>query len=328
MAGRDWHEIQDGNRRPSGEVARLNYELKFFAIQPMKREHMLPKISRRAKALVVAVSAVFLMLPAFVVAQSAGDTAGSGGGFGKIDPTPPTGVTPDQIVAKMSAKETEYKKALANYTWTQDIKEQTLLEGKVDGEYHVIYNITFDSQKNRTERVVFAPQNTLERIIMTENDVQELEHKDAYPLTEDDIARYDLSYVGRQKVDELDTYVFEVTPKVMDMKRRRFQGRIWVDQEDSQIVLSSGKFVPQNEKPGHEDLSPPFTTYREQVDGKYWFPVYTHGDGVLHFHASKNSPSEDIHIREIIKYTDYKQFGSSFRIVDTEEIKADAKPSK
>jgi len=283
---------------------------------------------RRARPLLVAISAISLLLPCAVLAQSIGDTAGSGNGFGKIDPAPPTGITPDQIIAKMSAKETEYKKALANYTWTQDIKEQTLLEGKVDGEYHVIYNITFDSEKHRAERVVFAPQNTLERIIMTENDVDELEHKDAYPLTEDDIARYDLSYVGRQKVDELDTYVFEVKPKIMDMKRRRFQGRIWVDQEDSQIVVSSGKFVPQNEKPGHEDLAPPFTTYREQVDGKYWFPVYTHGDGDLHFRPTKNSMTEDIHVREIIKYTDYKQFGSSFRIVDTEEIKPDAKPSK
>jgi hypothetical protein len=283
---------------------------------------------RRNKFLITAVSAIFLFPASVISAQSAADSAGSSAGFGKIDPAPPTGVTPEQIVAKISAKETEYKKALANYTWTQDIKLQTMLEGKVDGEYHVIYNITFDSAKHRAERVVFAPQNTLERIIMTENDVDELEHKDAYPLTEDDIARYDLSYVGRQKVDELDTYVFDVKPKVMDMKRRRFQGRIWVDQVDSQIVVSSGKFVPQSDKPGHEDLAPPFTTYREQVDGKYWFPVYTHGDGDLKFRASKNSMAEEIHVREIIKYTDYKQFGSSFRIVDTEEIKPDAKPSK
>jgi len=293
----------------------------------MNREHMITRSPSRVGILVVAMAAILLLLPGCGWAQSSGD-AGSGSGFGKIDPAPPVGLKPEDIVAKMSAKETEYKKALANYTWTQDIREQTLTNGKVDGEYHVIYNITFDSQKNRAERVVFAPQNTLERIIMTENDVQELEHKDAYPLTEDDITRYDLSYVGRQKVDELDTYVFDVKPKVMDMKRRRFQGRVWVDQADSQIVLSSGKFVPQNEKPGHEDLSPPFTTYREQVDGKYWFPVYTHGEGELHFHASKNSMSEDVHIREIIKYTDYKQFGSSFRIVETNEIKPDAAPKQ
>jgi hypothetical protein len=289
---------------------------------------MISQLSRRAGLLAAAVCVAGLLLQPSPVRAQSDDSTTTASGFGKIDPTPPTGLTPDQIIARMSAKETEYKNALANYTWTQDIREQTLLDGKVDGEYHVVYNITFDSKKNRTERVVFAPQNTLERIIMTENDVQELEHKDAYPLTEDDIVRYDLSYVGRQKVDELDTYVFDVKPKVMEMKRRRFQGRIWVDQDDSQIVLSSGKFVPQNEKPGHEDLSPPFTTYREQVDGKYWFPVYTHGDGELHFRASKNAMSTDIHVREIIKYSDYKQFGSTFRILDTTEIKPDAEPQK
>jgi hypothetical protein len=283
----------------------------------------------RAKLLSAGSCLLFLLLTYSAGwAQDISAPTGNDSGFGKIDTTPPTGVKPEEIVVKMSARETEYKKALANYTWTQDIREQTLLNGKVDGEYHVIYNITFDSEKHRSERVVFAPQNTLERIIMTENDVQELEHKDAYPLTEDDIGQYDLSYVGRQKVDELDTYVFDVKPKVMDLKRRRFEGRVWVDQDDLQIVLSSGKYVPQNNKPGHEDLSPPFTTYREQVDGKYWFPVYTHGDGVLHFHASKNSMSEDVHVREIIKYTDYKQFGSSFRIVETNEIKPDADKPK
>lgn len=263
-----------------------------------------------------------LALPASSAAlpQSNSPDSGSASGFGKIDPAPPSGgLTPQQIIVQMSAKETEYKKALSNYTWTQDIKEQTLDGKKVDGEYHVIYNVTFDTQGHRVEKVVFAPQNTLQRIIMTENDVQELEHKDAYPLSEEDINQYDLTYVGRQRVDELDTYVFDVKPKVYEKKHRRFEGRVWLDQQQGQIVLSSGKFVPQEDKPGHEDLAPPFTTYREQVDGKYWFPVYTHGEGTLHFHASKYSLSEDVKIREIIKYTDYKQYGTSIRIIYPDE---------
>jgi hypothetical protein len=260
-------------------------------------------------------------------AQTNSSNSGDASGFGKLDPAPPAnGVKPDDIITQMAKKESEYKNALANYTWTQDIKEQTLDGKQVDGEYHVVYNVTFDAGKRRVERVIFAPQNTLQRIIMTEHDVEELEHKDAYPLTEDAVTEYNLTYVGRQKVDDVDTYVFDVKPKVYEMKHRRFEGRIWIDQQGLQIVVSSGKFVPQEERPGKEDLAPPFSTYREQVDGKYWFPVYTHGDGVLHFRASKDSMTEDIHVREIIKYTDYKQYGTSIRIIYPSEENGGRKP--
>jgi hypothetical protein len=260
-------------------------------------------------------------------AQNNSSDSGSASGFGKLDQSAPlNGIKPEDILSQMSRKESEYKNALANYTWTQDIKEQTLDGKKVDGEYHVVYNVTFDADKHRVERVVFAPQNTLQRIIMTENDVQELEHKDAYPLTEDAISEYDLNYVGRQKVDDVETYVFDVKPKVYEKKHRRFEGRIWIDQQGLQIVVSSGKFVPQEERPGKEDLAPPFSTYREQVDGKFWFPVYTHGEGVLHFRASKDSMTEDIHVREIIKYTDYKQYGASIRIIYPSEQNGGKKP--
>ena len=270
--------------------------------------------------------AFFLMASSASLGQSNSSDPSQAAGFGPIDPSPlPANTPPDVILAKVGAKETLCKQALAKYTWTQDIRESTMDGKKVTGEYHVVYNITFDSQEKRAERVVFAPMDTLKDVIMTQNDVDELEHKDAFPLTEENLNNYDFSYVGRQKVDDVDTYVFDVKPKVLDKKRLRFQGRVWVDQQESQIVLSSGTFVPQDNRPGHEDLSPPFTTYREQIDGKYWFPVYTHGEGVLHFHSSKYSMSEDVHMRQIIKYSDYKQFGSSIRIIyPSEEQKLQA----
>jgi hypothetical protein len=277
-------------------------------------------------ALVPLCLALLLFQSSALLGQSNSSDSQSSSGFGPIDPASPEGgMTPDQVIAKMSAQESQSKQALAKYTWTQDIIQQTLDGKKVTGEYHVVYNVTFDSQGHRTERVVFAPMDTLKDIIMTQNDVDELEHKEAFPLTEEAITNYDFSYVGRQKVDEVDTYVFDVKPKVLDRKHLRFQGRIWIDQQGFQTVISSGKFEPEDTRPGHEDLAPPATTYREQIDGKYWFPVYTHGEGVLHFHASKNSMSEDVHLRQIIKYTDYKQFGSSVRILGPDELKQQSK---
>src|SRR5438046_1166375 len=113
-------------------------------------------------------------------------------------------------------------------------------------------------------------------------------------------------------VDELDTYVFAVAPKTIEKKQHYFQGKVWVDQQDYQIVLINGMTVPQDTRRGHEDLQPPFTTYYEQVDGKYWFPTYTKAEGVLHFSFDAGG---DVHMRNIVKFTDYKQYHTSSRII-------------
>jgi len=134
-------------------------------------------------------------------------------------------------------------------------------------------------------------------------------------LTTEDQPKYNIDYIGRQKVDELDTYVFAVAPKTFVKNQHYFQGKVWVDQQDLQIVLINGKTVPQDTRRGHEDLQPPFTTYYEQVDGKYWFPTYTKAEGNLHFTAGDGSLSQDVHMRNIVKFTDYKQYHTSARII-------------
>ncbi len=238
-------------------------------------------------------------------------------GFGKLDPAPPTGISADEIVKKFAARESEFAQARNDYTFRQTVKVDTLddVSGKVDGEYQIVTDITFSPDGKRDERVVFAPQNTLERIMLTPADADEVEHRLPFVLTTDDLPHYDVKYVGRQKVDEIDTYVFEAGPKVIEKNHHYFQGRVWVDQQDLQIVLINGKTVPQDTHPGHEDLQPPFTTYYEQVDGKYWFPTYTKAEGILHFAAQNGALSEDVHIRSTVRYADYKRFRTTSRII-------------
>ena len=151
--------------------------------------------------------------------------------------------------------------------------------------------------------------------MMTPADFDEIEHRLPFILTTDDLPKYDVTYVGRQKVDDLDTYVFDAGPKTIEKNQHYFQGRVWVDQQDLQIVLVNGNTVPQDTRPGHEDLQPPFTTYYEQVDGKYWFPTYTKAEGILHFAAAEMGSRQDVHMRSIVKYTDYKQFHATSRII-------------
>jgi hypothetical protein len=251
------------------------------------------------------------------VANPDGAAAQEASGFGPLDPTPPAGMTPEQIIEKFGARESEFKKARENYTFRQTVKVDTISEdtNRVDGEYQQVTDITFNNDGKREEHVVFAPQNTLERVLMTPTDFDEIEHRLPFILTTEDLPKYDVVYLGRQHVDELDTYVFSAGPKVLEKGKHYFQGKVWVDQQDFQIVLINGKTVPQDTRRGHEDLQPPFTTYYEQVDGKYWFPTYTKAEGNLHFAAQSGALSQDVHMRNVVKYSDYKQFHATSRII-------------
>ena len=237
-------------------------------------------------------------------------------GFGTLDTSQPTGIAVPQIIQKMGAVESEFEAARQQYTYRQTVKMDTISEdtNKPDGEYQQVADITFDDQGRRTEHVVFAPQNTIERVIMTENDLKDIEQRLPFVLTTEQLPQYDLTYLGKQKVDDLDTYVFGVEPKELIKGQRYLSGKVWVDQQDLEIVLVNGINVPQDTRKGHEDLSPPFTTYYQQIDDKYWFPTYTKAEGNLHFAAQRGALSQDVHMRTTVRYTDYKRFHTNVTI--------------
>ena len=236
-------------------------------------------------------------------------------GIGRMDISEPA-TAPDEIIRQFAAKESEFQQALNHYTYRRIARVQTIDDdNKVDGEYYEVDDVIFDSTGKRTEKVVYAPTNTLQRVQMSPSDLQDIQHGYPFVLTAEEIGQYNVKYMGRQKVDELDCYVFDVAPKVIEKKQRYLLGRIWVDATDLQIVVTNGRMVPDDTRKNNEDLHPPFMTWRQQVDGHYWFPVYTKGEGVLHFSGGHNFMAQDVHIRDIIKYTDYKQFGSTMKII-------------
>jgi hypothetical protein len=244
---------------------------------------------------------------------------------GALNPDPPKGLTSQQIIEKFAAKEKEFKEARDLYTFRQDVKVQTLDGDTVTGEYREVFDVTYDNQGRHLENVTYAPQNTLTEISMSPEDLQDVRHLLPFVLTSDEIPEYDILYVGQQQEDELHCYVFDIAPKKIEAKKRYFQGRIWVDDKDLQIVKTSGKTVPDIRKKDNENLFPKFTTWREQVDGRYWFPAYTKADDTLHF---RKAAIQDVHIREIIKYTDYQRFGSKVTVTyEGKEIpKGEQKP--
>jgi hypothetical protein len=230
---------------------------------------------------------------------------------GPLVSDPPKGITSQEIIQKFAAKEREFREARDQYTFRQDVRVQTLDGDTVTGEYREVFDVTYDNQGKHLENVVFAPQNSLTEIMMSPEDLQDIRHLLPFVLTTDEIPEYDILYVGQQQQDELHCYVFDIAPKKIENKKRYFQGRIWVDDRDLQVVKTSGKTVPDIHKKNNENLFPKFTTWREQVDGQYWFPAYTMADDTLHF---RKGSYQDVHIREILKYTDYKRFGSKVKI--------------
>ena len=229
---------------------------------------------------------------------------------GALDKSQPQGITVEEIVKRFSTKEKEFKEARDQYTYRQDVKVMTLDGDTPDGAYQQVFDVTFDDKGRKTKNVVFAPQPTLQRIQMTEEDFDDIENRLPFVLTSDEIGEYDILYVGQQKQDELNTYVFDIAPKQILGKKRYFQGRIWVDNHDFQIVETYGKTVPDiRKKKGQENLFPKFTTWREQIDGQYWFPTYTRAEDTLQFSLG------GVKIREIIKYTNYRRFGSKSKIL-------------
>ena len=239
-------------------------------------------------------------------------------GFGKMDIDPPS-IAPEEIIKKFAARESEFQEALNHYTYRRVARVQTVDDdNKVDGEWYEVDDVIFGSDGKRTEKTVYAPESSLERIMMTPSDMQDIQHGYPFVLTAQEIGAYDVKYVGKQKVDEVDCYAFDVSPKLIVKNHRYLLGRIWVDSTDLQIVVTNGRMVPDDTRHGSEDLHPPFMTWRAQVDGHYWFPVYTKGEGILHFAGGHGYAAQDVHIRDVIKYTDYKQFGSTMKIVSVD----------
>ena len=236
-------------------------------------------------------------------------------GFGPMDISAPA-MAPEEIIRRFAAKESEFQQALNHYTYRRVARVQTLDDdNKVDGEWYEVDDVIFDPTGKRTEKVVYAPENTLQRVMMSPSDLQDIQRGYPFVLTAEEIGQYDVKYVGRQKVDEVDCFAFDVSPKTIEKKQRYLLGRIWVDATDLQIVVTNGRMVPDDTRKNNEDLHPPFMTWRQQVDGHYWFPVYTKGEGILHFSGGSGYMSQDVHIRDTIKYTDYKQFGSTTKII-------------
>jgi len=232
-------------------------------------------------------------------------------------------LTPDEIIRRFTTRESELREVFKEYSYIQESKLQVIGPADtISGEYFQVSEFVFNDAGKRIERILKAPQSTLDKagLTMTQEDKNAFINLQPFALASEDLPNYTVSYVGKEKVDQLDTYVFDVVPKFVGnkkeldkLKRQKiegkfFQGRIWVDDQDLQIVKSAGKVVPE-----FIQRFPKFETYRENIDGRYWFPTYTYGDDNLEFEKFR------IHVRMVTRYKNYRQFQSDVKLTGVEE---------
>lgn len=249
----------------------------------------------------IAISALMLFVPASTAAQTNCDEGAS-----LLARSQPQGVSVADIIQKMSAQESVFQETLYHYTYREEVLVQTLAGAKPDGEFRRISQIKYNEGK-RIEYVEFAPQSTLRRVSMSKQDFDDIE-RSPFVLTLSNLSQYQVDYVGLQKVDMLDTYVFDVAPRQIQKDKRYFQGRVWVENQDFAVVKTCGKNVPEEDPqakkkkrgPQAQNVEPTRVTYREQFEHRYWFPTYVRCDDTLHFQYA-----DDVRVREVIKYTQF-----------------------
>jgi len=178
----------------------------------------------------------------------------------------------DKIISRFTLKEAEFRRALNSYSFKRDALIQSIgMGGQISGEYHRVSVFTFDDQGNRYEKISFFPMSSMPEI--TAEDIEDLGGVEPFALEPSKISKYNIRYVGKEKIDELNLFIFDVSPKVLPdpkkTKERLFLGRIWVEDQDYQIVKTKGKGVPETKS----NKFPTVETYREHIDGKFWFPT-------------------------------------------------------
>lgn len=226
-------------------------------------------------------------------------------GNSPLDAAQPKGISTEELIRKVSEQENKAREARTHYTFTQDVLVQTLNGKAADGQFHEITQVSYGDNGKRIEAVKFSEQSTLRSVQLTPEDADDVRLFMPWMLTTDEVSQYKLTFAGQQHVDDLDTYVFHVEPKTQEKNKRYFQGRIWIDNRDFQIVKLCGKGVPdvlKVKKKQPVDIRPMFVGYRQYIDGN-WFPAYAKVDDTLHFNT------ESVHLREIVKFTGYKRTG-------------------
>jgi hypothetical protein len=248
----------------------------------------------------IVLSASLLLSPALHAQRTNCDE-----GNGLIDTAEPKDTSSDAIAKKFAANEAALKSVFLSYSFSIDMTVQTLDANSITGEVRRRADIAHDAKGKRSERVSFQTVSTLRGVNLSSEDYDDADMAGLGFITPDTLDEYYVRYLGHQTVDQLATFSFEVAPKKLN-KKGLFQGRVWVDDQEYTIVKTCGKVIRTDSVPARNsrqplNVAPTFAIYREQIDGKYWFPTYMRAEDYLEFLRG------GVAIRETVKHLNYKK---------------------
>jgi hypothetical protein len=224
--------------------------------------------------------------------------------IGAAQPEAPPSLPPAQIISTFSKKEDLYQAERPLYSYRRTVRIQEFgPDGKPAGEYNATYQAVRSSSGQLYEKALAAPESSLQYFQFEPDDAHYLGSVPAFPLTTDQLAKYNVKFLSSERVDEIDCYIFEVHPKTLDRKHPLFDGIIWVDEKYLEVVKTYGKWVTDlgPMRPGNLPFNM-FETYRENVDGKYWFPNYSRSEDFYKLQG------REVPVRVTIKWSDFKAF--------------------
>lgn len=214
------------------------------------------------------------------------------------NPGPPP-IPQEEIIQRFAANEDVMAQIYKTYTFTQTARVEEFTNP--GGKFIVTGQVYTKPDGTQSWRITGRPFSSLKTTTLTMEDIRTIATIPLFFLTSKEIGNYNFLYAGQDKLDELNTYVFQVKPKDLSRTRTFFQGAVWVDEHDLTIVKTYGKFVTEVQGEGMRLPFTMFETYRQNFQGKYWLPTYTNSDDFIN-----QSNGSQTHLRLVIASSDFK----------------------
>ncbi len=216
--------------------------------------------------------------------------------------TPP--IPPEEMIRRFAQKEDAMIRAMAGLSFQQSMRlEEVGEDGKPSGQVEIVSSQFPGPDGKRYQKITRRAASTLRFIQVERGDLDGFSLAPMFPLVTAQLPKYQISFEGKQPLDELSVFVFAVKPRSLDRARAYFSGTVWVDEQDFVIVKTIGKWVTET-----GDVTPPqfpftvYETYRQQVGKDLWMPAYSRSDSALPVGNSS------VPIRMVIRWSDYAPF--------------------
>src|SRR5450432_914101 len=222
-------------------------------------------------------------------------TVALGGPKPSPTPAPDQPRTPEQVIDRFISNEQHLYGQMHNYsplveTYIQNLKPDKDLGEVPAGDKYFLGRANFSKGVNlvpltdtssKSRKVIgsvgnffsfamqFLPDGFLQMIFIDTNGF--------------DKQHYQFDYVRREFLGEVRCLVFDVTPSEKGNKGR-FKGRIWVEDQDYQIVRFNGSYNGN----GHSSWYFHFDSWRTNVQPGLWLPAFVYSEEKdLHYAISK-----------------------------------------